>query len=57
MWEIKSRRVGWVGHVERMGWRGGSYRVLVGKHDGMKPRGIIRLRWKDDIKINLKEIL
>jgi hypothetical protein len=57
MWVIKSRRVGCVGHVERMGWRGGTYRVLVGKHDRLKPLGIIRRRWKHDIKINLKEIL
>jgi len=36
---------------------GGSYRVLVGKRDGMRPLGIIRFRWKGDVKINFKEIL
>ena len=30
---------------------------MVGKRDGMRPLGIIRHRWKDDIEINLKEIL
>jgi hypothetical protein len=39
------------------GGRGGSYRVLVGKRDGMRPLGIIRCRWKDDTEINFKEIL
>ena len=37
--------------------RGGSYRVLVGKRDGMRPLGIIRCRWEDNIKINFEEIL
>jgi hypothetical protein len=40
-----------------MGGKGGSYRVLVGRRDEMRPLGIIRFRWKDDIKINFKEIL
>jgi len=28
---IKSRRMGWVGHIAGMGDRRGSYRVVVGK--------------------------
>jgi hypothetical protein len=28
---IKSRRMGWVGHVARMGYRIGVHRILVGK--------------------------
>ena len=35
---IKSRRMGWAGHVARMGKRRGEYRVLVGKPDGKRPR-------------------
>jgi hypothetical protein len=31
---IKSRRLRWAGHVERIGERRGAYRVLVGKHEG-----------------------
>jgi len=31
---IKSRRMRWVGHVERMGERRGVYRVLMGKPVG-----------------------
>ena len=30
---IKSRRMGWTGHVARMGEERGVYRVLVGKPD------------------------
>ena len=31
---IKSRRMGWTGHVARMGEERGVYRVLVGKPEG-----------------------
>jgi len=31
---IISRRLGWAGHVARMGEMSGAYRVLVGKPDG-----------------------
>ena len=34
---IKSRRMGWVGHVARMGERRGVYRVLVGKPEEKNP--------------------
>jgi len=33
---IKSRRMGWAGHVARMGEERGVYRVLVGKPEGRK---------------------
>jgi hypothetical protein len=32
VWVIKSRRMGWAGHVARMEKGRGLYRVLVGKH-------------------------
>ena len=38
-----------------MGERRGAYRVLAGKHEGKKPLGSHRLRWKDNIKIELQE--
>jgi hypothetical protein len=48
---IKSRRLTKEGHVARMGkWRG-AYRVLVGKHEGKRPLGRPRRRWKDNIKL------
>ena len=49
---IKSRGVRWVGHVAHMGERRGVYRILVGKRSLGRPR----LRWEDNIKINLREV-
>jgi hypothetical protein len=34
---IKSRRMGWAGHVARLGARRGVCMVLVGKPEGMRP--------------------
>ena len=48
---IKSRIIGWAGHVELMGERRGIYRVLFGKPEGkshLEDRGVdgrIILRW------------
>ena len=54
---IKSRRMRWAGHVERVwGKRGGVYRVLVGKPEGKRPLGRARRRWEDNIKIDLQEV-
>jgi hypothetical protein len=39
-----------------MGERGGVYRVLLGKPEGRRPHGRPRLRWEDDIKMDLKEV-
>ena len=44
---IKSRSMGWVGHVARMGEERGEYRVLVGKPEGKRPLGRPRRRWVD----------
>jgi hypothetical protein len=42
---IKSKRMGWAGHVARMGaWRG-LYRILVVKPSGKRPLGRPRRRW------------
>ena len=46
---IKSRRMGWAGHVAGMGKRRGVYRVLVGKPEGNRPFGRPRHRGKDKI--------
>ena len=52
----KSRRMRWEGHVARMGeWRG-VYRVLVGKPEGRRPLGRPRLRWEDNIRMDLQEV-
>jgi hypothetical protein len=53
---IKSRRMGWVGHVARMGEGRGIYRVLVGRPEGKRQLERPRRRWEDNIKIDLREI-
>jgi hypothetical protein len=32
------------------------FRVLVGKHEGKRPFGRPRLRWEDNIKMDLQEV-
>ena len=53
---IKSGRVRWAGHVARMGERRDLCRVLVGKLEGKRPLGRPRLRWEDNIKMDLQEV-
>jgi hypothetical protein len=53
---IKSRRMRWAGHVFRTGEGKGLYRVLVGKPEGKRPLGRPRLRWEDNIKMDLQEV-
>jgi len=53
---IKSRRMGWAGHVARMVDRRGVCRVLVGKPEGKRPLGRPRRRWEDNIKMDLQEV-
>jgi hypothetical protein len=50
---IKSRRMRWAGYVARMGEKRNPYRILVGKPEGKRPLGRPRLRWVDNIKIDL----
>ena len=54
---VKSRRMRWGGgHVARMGEGRGVHRVLVGKPEGRRPLGRPRLRWEDNIKMDLQEV-
>jgi hypothetical protein len=53
---IISRRMRWVGHVACMGEGRGVYRVLVERHEGKRPLGRPRLRWEDNIKMDVREI-
>jgi hypothetical protein len=39
-----------------MGESRGVYRVLVGKSEGKRPLGRPRLKWEDNIKMDLKEM-
>jgi hypothetical protein len=45
----------WAGHVARRGEGRGVYRVLVGRPEGKRPLGRLRRRWKNNIKLYLKE--
>jgi len=39
-----------------MGERRGVYRVLVGKPDGKRPLGRLRIRWENNINMDLQEV-
>jgi hypothetical protein len=56
VWVIKSRRMRWAGHVARMVEMRGIYRILVGRSVGRRPLGSPRLRWEDNIKMDLQEV-
>jgi hypothetical protein len=53
---VKSRRMRWAGHMERMGEDRGVQRVLVGKHEGRRPLGRPRRRLEDNIKMDFQEV-
>jgi hypothetical protein len=54
--QIKSRRMRWAGHVERMGEGRKVYGVSVGRPKGKRPLERSKRRWKDGIKMDLKKI-
>jgi hypothetical protein len=56
MRQIKSRRMGWAGHVALMREERKVYKVLVGKPEGKRPLGRPRRRWEDGIRMDFKEI-
>jgi hypothetical protein len=51
---IKSRRMRWAGHVERMKETNAN-RIFVGKPEGKRPLGRQRGRWVGNIKIDLRQ--
>jgi hypothetical protein len=53
---IKSRRVGWAGHVACIEEGRGVYRALVWKPERKRPLERPRHRWEDNIKMDLREI-
>jgi hypothetical protein len=54
---IKSRSRRLAVHVSRIGDRGGSYRILVGRPEGRRPLGRRRHRWEDNIKMDIQEVV
>jgi hypothetical protein len=53
---IKPKRLRWAGHVASMGDRRVAYRVLLGKPEVRRPLGRLRLRWEDNIKMDLRKM-
>ena len=53
---LKSTRLRWAGHLARMEQSRNVYKVLVGKPEGKRHLGKSRLRWEDNIKIDLREV-
>ena len=53
---IRSRRMRWVGHVTRMRYRRGTYRVLVAKLEGRRILRRTTNRWEDNIKMVFQEM-
>ena len=51
---IKSRRLRWAGHVARMDEGRNASKILTGTTTGKRPLGRPRLRWEDNIRIDLK---
>jgi hypothetical protein len=54
--KLNSRKVRWAGHVPCMGEKGNAYKVLMGNLRGKRPLGKPRHKWKDIIKMDLREI-
>jgi hypothetical protein len=52
---IKSRTVGWVGLVTRVGEKN-VYKILVGQPEGERQNRRPRCGWEDNIKMCLREI-
>ena len=46
----------WAGHVARMEERRSGFKILTGKPTGKRPLGRLRLRWEDNIRMDLEEI-
>jgi hypothetical protein len=53
---IKARRMRWAGHVPRMREVRGAYNISVGTSEGRRPLGRPRRKWRDNIKMDLREI-
>jgi hypothetical protein len=53
---IKSRRMKLAEHVSRMGEKSNAYRLLVEKSEGRRPLGRPRLRWVDNVRMDLGDV-
>jgi hypothetical protein len=46
----------WAGHIACIRETRNAYKVLVGKSEGKRPFVILRHRWEDNIKMDVKEM-
>jgi hypothetical protein len=53
---MKSRRMVWTGHVSCTREKRTEHKVLVGNLESKIPLGRCKLRWDDNIKIDLREL-
>ena len=53
---IKYRRLRWAGHVAKMEEGKSAFNNLTDKPTAKRPLGRPRLRWEDNIRMDLKEI-
>jgi hypothetical protein len=53
---MKLRRIRWLVHVARIGEKRNVYMLLVGKPEGKRPLGRPRLRWVNNIRMDLVEV-
>ena len=53
---IKSRRLSWTGHVARIEEGRSAFKILTSTPTGKRLLGRPRSRWKDNIRMDLKEI-
>jgi hypothetical protein len=54
---IKSRRLRWTGHVDRIEEGKCAFNILTRTPTGKSPLGRQRRRWEDNIRMDLKEKL
>jgi len=54
---IKSRRMRWVGHVERLGEMRNSHNILVKKPEGKRPFGRPGRRREGNIRMDVRELV
>jgi hypothetical protein len=52
--QIEKNEMGGAEHIAHKAEKRGEYRVLVGRPEGKNALGMPRLRWKDNIKIDLQ---
>jgi hypothetical protein len=55
MWVMKSSRMGWAGHVARMGEMK-AHNILVGNPEGKRPLGRSKRIWENRIRMDIRKI-